>query len=246
MPWSIVENHPKCAAGEWGVIKDADGSLAGCHATQADAADQLAALHIAEAGRSAPGAIEHRSFILDRVTVAEGERKLRFRGYAAIFNQRTWIGPVKGGFFEQVASGAFTRAIAEDDVRFLVDHDPAKVLARTASGTLRLREDRRGLAVDADMADVSYARDLAVLLERGDLTEMSFGFFPVTETWSVLKDGNELRTLDEVRLMDVSAVAYPAYVGTEASLRTVEARRKQATTARLAGLRKRLEAAKEW
>lgn len=180
---------------------------------------------------------------MDLVSVrARPNGGLGFKGRAALFNKRTWIGPAKFGFWEEIAPGAFTRAVAEDDVRLLMDHDPAKVLARSSNGTLRLNEDKKGLAVDADMADVSYARDLAVLLERGDLGEMSFAFVPGTEEWSTLKDGTDLRRLvDFEQVLDVSCVAFPAYDGTEAALRAVEARRSDSNKERLLALRRRLE-----
>jgi HK97 family phage prohead protease len=189
---------------------------------------------------------ERRTATLDLVSVrARPNNGLGFKGRAAVYNKRTWIGPPKFGFWEEIAPGAFDRAVAEDDVRFLMDHDPSKVLARTSSGTLRLTVDKRGLNVDADMADVSYARDLAVLLERGDLGEMSFAFIPGTEEWSTLKDGTDLRRLvDFEQVLDVSCVAYPAYDGTEAAMRAVEARRRDASKERLLALRRRLDALK--
>lgn len=190
---------------------------------------------------------ERRSWSMDLVSVrARPGAGLGFKGRAALYNKRTWIGPAKFGFWEEIAPGAFDRAVSEDDVRFLVDHDPGRVLARTSNGTLRLASDKKGLAVDADMADVSYARDLAVLLERGDLGEMSFAFIPGVEEWSTLKDGTDLRRLvDFEQVLDVSAVAFPAYEGTEAALRAVEARRVDQTRAALAARRTRLNAAKE-
>jgi len=186
---------------------------------------------------------ERRSFAFDTVTMRARTDGLHFRGQAAVFDQRTWIGPPKYGFWEEIDAAAFDRAIREDDVRFLVDHDPGKVLARNTAGTLRLTTDKKGLVADADMADVSYARDLAVLLERGDVSQMSFGFVPTTEEWSTLDDGTEVRRLVEVELFDVSAVAYPAYDGTDAALRVVEARRADHRSNQLATLRTRLEAA---
>ncbi len=149
---------------------------------------------------------------------AEGE-PIGFKGHAAMFNRRTWIGPKRWGFFEQVAPGAFSKTLGEADVRFLVNHDPNLLLARNKAGTLRLSEDDAGLATDADMAPVSYAQDLAVLLERGDISQMSFAFETVKDQWETLDDDNELRTLLEVRLWDVSVVTYPAYEDTDAGLR---------------------------
>jgi uncharacterized protein len=146
-----------------------------------------------------------------------------FKGHAAVFNKRTWIGPPTWGFAEQVAPGAFAKTIGEHDIRMLIDHDPSRLLARNTPGTLRLAEDKIGLDVDADMAPTSYARDAAILLDRGDLSGMSFGFQTVTDKWEEVEgaEGNkfELRTLLEVKLFDVSIVTFPAYPDTDAGLR---------------------------
>jgi 2'-5' RNA ligase len=49
VPWHKVHNHGKCPSGKpWAVVKDADGSVAGCHATESEANDQLAALYASE------------------------------------------------------------------------------------------------------------------------------------------------------------------------------------------------------
>lgn len=145
----------------------------------------------------------------------------RFTGHAAVYGQRTAIGdPQRGGFYEQISKGAFDRALSEEqDVRFLVDHDPSRVLARTASGTLNLSSDKAGLRVDADIADTSVGRDLRILLERGDVSSMSFGFVVKSDEWKMQSDGTELRTIHDVDLFDVSAVTFPAYPQTDAAIR---------------------------
>lgn len=145
-----------------------------------------------------------------------------FKGHAAVFDTRTWIGSKRWGFWEEIAPGAFTKTIGEADVRFLHNHNPDLVLARmahAAKDTLALVEDDLGLAVDADMAPTSYARDLAISLERGDVTQMSFAFDMIAYEWSYLADGTELLRHTEVGLWDVSTVTYPAYVETDAGLR---------------------------
>jgi phage head maturation protease len=49
MPWDIVPDEPRCPASEpWGVVKEADDELEGCHASRAEALAQLAALNAAE------------------------------------------------------------------------------------------------------------------------------------------------------------------------------------------------------
>lgn len=49
MPWDIVDGDSRCPSSEpWAVVKEADGELEGCHATESEAADQVAALNAAE------------------------------------------------------------------------------------------------------------------------------------------------------------------------------------------------------
>jgi HK97 family phage prohead protease len=101
----------------------------------------------------------------------------------------------------------------------LINHDPNLVLARNTAGTLRLAEDKIGLAVDADMAPTSYGLDLAISLERADVTQMSFAFGMVTYEWTVAEDGADWLRHREVTLSDVAPVTYPAYIETDAALR---------------------------
>lgn len=56
MPWHLVQNHADCPAGRpWAVVKDADGSVAGCHPSQAEAQQQLSALYVNEPQTAATG-----------------------------------------------------------------------------------------------------------------------------------------------------------------------------------------------
>lgn len=147
------------------------------------------------------------------------------KGHAAVFGQRAWIGGKRWGWWEQIESGAFSKTIREkraenNDIVLNRDHDNRLILARTSNGTLRLSEDSVGLAVDAEMGDYSYARDIEVALERRDLTGMSFAFDVVTWEWSVAEDDNDLLTLREIELFDVSVVGMPAYPQTDAALRS--------------------------
>lgn len=167
---------------------------------------------------------ERRAFNLTRITfraaTADGGPG-RFGGHAAVFNERTEIGdPKTWGFWEQIDSAAFDRALSEEqDVRLLVGHDHAQLLARTASGTLDLSKDKRGLLAEADLPDTTLGRDTAVLLDRGDLSAMSFGFYVKADKWEEQDDGTELRTILDVDLLEVSIVTFPAYAQTDAAMR---------------------------
>lgn len=155
------------------------------------------------------------------VPQADGTQKIE--GYAAVFGQKS---EMLGFFREIVMPGAFDRTLANNaDVRFLVDHSPPMVLGRTKSGTLQLKADNHGLKVTLpNLPDTSYARDLVVKMERGDVDGMSFAFDTRTDRWRT-EDGEEIRELIDVDLFDVSIVTYPAYPQTEVALRSLNAYR---------------------
>ena len=143
----------------------------------------------------------------------------RLEGYAALFGVEARI---EGRMVETIAPGAFAASLASGrDVLALMDHDPARVLARTRSRTLRLAEDARGLAFDLDVPDTQAGRDALALAERGDLGGMSFGFQATDD----FRDG-ERRELRAVELIEVSVVAaFPAYDGTVVTARAASGAR---------------------
>lgn len=129
-------------------------------------------------------------------------------GYAAVFGSRS---EDLGGFFEVIKRGAFARTLSEKrDIKMLFDHDSGRVMASTAAGTLRLWEDEKGLAFEARVgSDRHWIADEVKTVERGDLSGMSFGFFVRNDQWAA--DAVPVRTLLDVDLNEVSAVAFPAY-----------------------------------
>ncbi|MDX2520586.1 MULTISPECIES: HK97 family phage prohead protease [Streptomyces] len=155
----------------------------------------------------------------------------RFIGYAAKFNSRTAIGnPLRWGFYEEIAPGAFTKTLQEGDARMLIDHDSYYVVSRVSAGTLNLAEDAQGLPVDSALdPGLSYVNDLKTNVRNKNITGMSFGFWVVKDDWTLEKvetsDGQtaevEVRRILEVRLLEVSAVTFPQYEDTEAELASV-------------------------
>lgn len=137
-------------------------------------------------------------------------------GHAAVFNTFADIG---GWFREQIAPGAFDRAIREGhDVRALINHDPNLILGRTSSKTLQLSVDDIGLKIRLELPNTSYAKDLEESVKRGDISQMSFGFISIEEEWIFGDEGDSV-TIKDLRLFDVSPVTYPAYVETDISAR---------------------------
>ncbi|RVL37994.1 HK97 family phage prohead protease [Sinorhizobium meliloti] len=160
--------------------------------------------------------IEKRGGTLGVETRAEDEKRTLV-GYAAVFNSDADIG---GWWTERIAPGAFAETIS-GDVRALVDHDMGRVIGRTKSGTLRLSEDSKGLRVEIDIPNTTDGNDLWELVERGDISGMSFGFSVTKQSWDETIDP-PTRTIEAVDLFEVSAVAWPAYDDTEIGKRSLQ------------------------
>jgi HK97 family phage prohead protease len=153
-----------------------------------------------------------------RIDNAEADG-MRFTGYAAVFNSDSEPLP----FIERIMPGAFKRSLkARNEVKLFKNHNMDEVLASTRSKTLKLTEDSTGLLAEATLPDTTAGRDLAVLMKRGDVHAMSFGFsVPAKgDRWS---DDGMSRELHQIRLHEVSIVTgFPAYEATTASVRSLD------------------------
>lgn len=144
-------------------------------------------------------------------------------GYAAVFNSPTNIGD---SWVETIQPGAFSETLASgQDVLALYSHEIERLLGRRSNGTLRLVEDARGLAVEIDLPDTTDGRDVAVLVERGDLKGMSFGFCVTKQTWDETT-APPTRTIAAVDLREVTVTADPAYEDTEVGMQELERSRR--------------------
>ncbi len=140
------------------------------------------------------------------------------KGYAAVFDKPADLGE----FTETVKAGAFRRSLITPDVRALYDHERQAILGRTPN-TLRLSEDAKGLAFELDLPDTTLGRDLAVLVERGDVGGCSFGFRCATggDRWET-RNGRMYRELLDVELHEITLTAWPAYRETEVVKRSLQ------------------------
>lgn len=133
-------------------------------------------------------------------------------GYAARFNVVADL----GWFTEEIAPGAFADSISRpDDVRALFNHDSNFVLGRNKAGTLALSEDEKGLLSKITPPDTTLGRDLIISVERGDINQMSFGFYVEEEEAQFKNDEKTHFIIKKARLFDVSIVTFPAYEETE-------------------------------
>lgn len=164
---------------------------------------------------------------------SRSDGRLRFRGYAAVFNSTSQD---LGGFREIILPGAFDSVLSrrqsgpgrpsaaakrEGDCIACWNHDPGQLLGRTSSGTLRLSTDDVGLRFEIDPPDTQLARDLVSLTRRSDVFGASFAFTvdPKDESYS-RTDGGVVRTIRAVSgLYDISLCTNPAYMGTVATIR---------------------------
>jgi HK97 family phage prohead protease len=167
---------------------------------------------------------EIRYIEADRFSVEKREDgALEWVGYAARFNSQTTIA---GLFDEVIRPGAFTRTLEEgDDVVALHNHDVNQLLGRRSVGSLELEQDDDGLRVRIFPPDTQHARDLGKLIERGDISQMSFSFTVPRggDRWGHPEESErELREILEARLIDVSSVTFPAYKATSIALRSAE------------------------
>jgi HK97 family phage prohead protease len=166
--------------------------------------------------------IERRNTPADFNIRFEGETNsdnMTFTGYAAVFDSPSEPLP----FTETIKKGAFNRSLkSRNEVKMFMNHNMDFVLASTRSKTLKLTEDSKGLLAEARLPETTYGKDLSLLMQRGDVNSMSFGFsVPINgDNWSA--DG-QTRELREIRLHEVSIVTgFPAYEATTANVRSID------------------------
>lgn len=143
---------------------------------------------------------------------ADGRRLVG--GYAAVFGE---MSEDLGGFREIIEPGFFDQVLG-DDVRALWQHDNAHVLGRTLAGTLRLGVDERGLWYEAEPPAAQWAADALASIQRGDVTQSSFGFSVAEDRWENWEGQTVRRLRRAASLFDVSPVTFPAYPQTSATV----------------------------
>jgi len=127
--------------------------------------------------------------------------------------------PARGVFREEFRSGAFTKSLAEQEVRSHLEHG-GPFLARTGSGTLTVIDTPTELRYQIDLPDTTAGRDAANLLERRDVAGASVGFrsLRAAETWSKDDDGLALRSVGTAHLAVIDLTTSPAYPTTTAEM----------------------------
>jgi HK97 family phage prohead protease len=169
-----------------------------------------------------PEGLERRWVTFEEADVRlAGDGTPKLIGYGAVFDSPTNI----GWFEEQVARGAFSETILQDDIRGLFNHDPNMILGRNKAKptpTMRIFEDSKGLRYEIDVADTQVGRDTLTSVRRGDVSGCSFSFQTIKDEWDRSNPDHPKRTLRKVRLFDVGPVTFPAYPDTSVAARSLE------------------------
>lgn len=156
---------------------------------------------------------EHGSFITGQPIVYGAETRL--------------FHPLHGQIKEVIENGALAGTDLRD-VRFLINHNTSMIpLARSRNNnensTMQMEVvDGQGMfiRVNLDTENNADARSLYSAVARGDITGMSFMFADVKEDWEDVRSEFPLRHIRSIgRVMEVSAVTFPAYTETSIQAR---------------------------
>lgn len=179
-----------------------------------------------------------------RAAGEDGEQKGHIvEGLAAVYDQETRIADVFGEFVEVIRKGAFDECDFSD-VRLLVNHDFNGIaLARSRRNnksdkpnTMQLTVDENGVNIKADLdtENNEQARALYSAISRGDMDGMSFCFYVEEDgqRWTS-ENGVERREILKVaKVIEVSAVNFPAYAGTNIDARSLDSDKRALENAR--------------
>lgn len=168
---------------------------------------------------------EIRAFNFE-VKAEETDRGKQISGRAIVFDSPTDM----GWYREIIDDGALTDTDLRD-VRFLVNHNTDMIpLARSrnnnANSTMQLEVVPGGgmdIRVNLDTENNSDARSLYSATEREDITGMSFMMLVGRDRWEDLETDYPTRHIEAInKVLEVSAVTFPAYAQTTLTARGLE------------------------
>lgn len=162
--------------------------------------------------------VKHRLFYRPDIEVRADEQSSGLpilRGHAIVANT---ISDAAGVWTEEVSPEAITKALARNsEVVALWNHRDDFPLQRTPK--LKMQQDEKGLLVEFQPSDTSYARDLIANIESGVVKAMSFGFYLLEESRQVNPEGIDHYIIEDFELFDVSPVTYPFYKETDIDIK---------------------------
>ena len=153
----------------------------------------------------------------------ENEERGHFiAGRPIVYGQKTNL-----GWFDEVIEPGALALTDLKDVRMLVGHNDQGIpVARSrnnnSNSTMQLMPNDEGMDIraDLDIENNAEARSLYSAVKRGDISGMSFAFIVDKDSWDDIDTEHPTRHIRSIRkVLEVSAVTFPAYEGT-----TMEAR----------------------
>ncbi len=147
--------------------------------------------------------IDRSAFALDGYEVRTTADGRTLDVLAVPFDRPTNVGP----YVETFKRGAFAKTITErpEKVKLLALHEERSLPLGAAKV---LREDAEGLFASMRVSKTRAGDEALELIADGALDSVSIGFVPVRSEWSRDRTAVERR---EVKLLEISLVAYPAY-----------------------------------
>ena len=116
-------------------------------------------------------------------------------------------------FVERVEPRCFARALnSGDNVKFLLNHNHDINLGSLDEGNLKLTEDNIGLKIEATVNN----EEVRQAYENGGFSGFSYGFQKLRDNFRDWDNGIQLRTLQDIKLIEVSLLdskTVPAFLG---------------------------------
>ena len=166
--------------------------------------------------------IETRAFACTsplEVRAAEGGKRTLV-GTATVFNQLSEVIGYWSPFREKIQPGAFQKSLKTRDVVALYQHLSWAPIARMSAGSLLVSENATGLPYEITPIDTTWGRDAITVVETRVVTQMSIGIKVVTDFWQTI-DKEEIRTIVEAELYEISPVTWAAYTQTSINVRDI-------------------------
>lgn len=170
-----------------------------------------------------------RTVALDDIAIRSGGDGRTVEAYAAVFDVEVPIADQEGRYNERIASGSFTKTIADKGTRFGVFYNHGTTILGTPSdrasvplGTpLEVRQDGRGLLTVTRYNRTTLADEILESIRNGDIRGQSFsGRFVTSDPKTPPRGGyrpdpktGALRTVTrhEIALREYGPTPFPAY-----------------------------------
>ena len=164
-----------------------------------------------------------RDYLSTFETREEGDLGI-IEGRPVVFNERTDL-----GLFDEIIDRGALANTDMRDVRLCLNHDTSYVYARSRNSnensTMQIGVDDMGMYFRAglDVKNSPKAQDYYAAIQRRDIDKMSFMFVIGDEKWEGLDTDHPTRIILAIeRIVEISAVTFPAYDGTSISARYKE------------------------